>query len=195
MGVAAYPVQAEVRTPAELARWRVIQVILLIPHLIVLFFLEIAAAVVTFIAWFAILFTGEYPQGMWQFATGVTRWQWRVETYGLFLGDKYPPFQLDSGALDPATEPALFAVAWTEKRNRLTTFFRAILVIPHAVILYFLRIAAEVVMVIAFFAVLFTKKWPDGLRDFALGVLRWNYRVNAYFGLLVDEYPPFSLDP
>jgi hypothetical protein len=62
------------------------------------------------------------------------------------------------------------------------------------IVLAFLGIAAFVAGVIAFFAVLFTGHWPDGLRTFVLGVMRWGTRVNAYFYLLTDEYPPFSLD-
>src|SRR5581483_8173370 len=101
-----YPVQVEVTTPETLERWRVLQFILAIPALIVGEVLLLAAGVVSFIAWFAILFTGRYPEGMWDFSVGAYRWLWRVQTYGNFLHKKYPPFQLDSGETDPATEPA-----------------------------------------------------------------------------------------
>jgi hypothetical protein len=79
-------------------------------------------------------------------------------------------------------------------RNRVTTFFRWILVIPHGVALLVVGIAASIAWFIAFFAVLFTGTWPDGLKNFVLGYLRWSLRVNAYALLLNDEYPPFSLD-
>jgi hypothetical protein len=78
-------------------------------------------------------------------------------------------------------------------RNRLTLGFRIILVIPHLIVLVLLGIAAAVVILIAFFAVLFTAHWPDGLLDFVLDVQRWYLRVQAYLLLLTDEYPPFQL--
>jgi hypothetical protein len=78
-------------------------------------------------------------------------------------------------------------------RNRVTVGFRIILVIPHVVVLVLLAIAAAVASLIAFFAVLFTGRWPQGLRDFVLNVQRWYLRVQTYFLLLVDEYPPFRL--
>ena len=81
-----------------------------------------------------------------------------------------------------------------EDRNRLTVAFRIILVIPHVIVLVLLAIAAIVAVIIGLFAVLFTGRWPATLRDFVVGVLRWSTRVNAYFLLLTDEYPPFSLD-
>ncbi len=79
-------------------------------------------------------------------------------------------------------------------RNRVTVFFRIFLLIPQAIVLAFLGIALYVVYVIAFFAVLFTGKWPAGLRDFVVGVTRWYIRVMVYGLLLTDAYPPFALD-
>jgi hypothetical protein len=61
----------------------------------VLFFLSIAAFIVSVIAWFAILFTGAYPAGLYTFVTGVNRWSIRVETYFLLMRDEYPPFSLE----------------------------------------------------------------------------------------------------
>ncbi|MEE8369417.1 MAG: DUF4389 domain-containing protein [Dehalococcoidia bacterium] len=67
--------------------------------------------------------------------------------------------------------------------------------IPHFIILIFLSLAAFVVVVIAWFAILFTGRYPRGLHGFVAGVLRWSLRVQAYIFSLTDEYPPFSLDP
>ena len=66
--------------------------------------------------------------------------------------------------------------------------------IPHLIVLAVLEIAAWVLAVIAFFVVLFTGRWPEGMRTFVLNVTRWYLRVDAYFLLLVDEYPPFALE-
>ena len=78
----------------------------------------------------------------------------------------------------------------------LRLFFGGLYIgLSHGIILSFLFIAAGVVMVIAFFAVLFTGRYPRGLFDFVVGVLRWNARVSAYMFLLRDEFPPFRMDP
>jgi Domain of unknown function (DUF4389) len=82
--------------PRDLSRWMpVVKWLLAIPHYIVLFFLDIAAVIVVIVAWFAILFTGRYPRGMFDFVEGVIRWHNRVIGYALTLvTDKYPPFRL-----------------------------------------------------------------------------------------------------
>ena len=68
----------------------------MIPHVIVLFFLGIAFFIVTVIAWFAILFTGSYPEGVYPFAIGCLRWSLRVESYVLLMRDEYPPFSFEA---------------------------------------------------------------------------------------------------
>jgi hypothetical protein len=80
-----------------------------------------------------------------------------------------------------------------ESRNRLTVGFRLILVIPQLIALALLGIAEAVVLLIALFAVLFSGRWPAGLCEFTVGVLRWWLRVETYLLLLTDEYPPFTL--
>jgi Domain of unknown function (DUF4389) len=68
-----------------------------------------------------------------------------------------------------------------------------LLVIPHVIALLFVGIANQVVLLIAWFAVLSTGKWPEAMRDFVVGFLRWSTQVNAYFYLMTDKYPPFAL--
>jgi hypothetical protein len=77
--------------------------------------------------------------------------------------------------------------------NRWLVLIKWLLLVPHYIVLWLLGIATFVVVVIAFFAVLFTGRWPQGLRDFVVGYARWTTRVNAYFYFLTDAYPPFSL--
>jgi hypothetical protein len=91
-----YAVQLEIDYDENLSRWLIfVKWLLIIPHLIVLVFLALAAYVVVFIAFFAILFTGSYPRGMFDFVTGVLRWSIRVNAYGQWLvTDRYPPFSL-----------------------------------------------------------------------------------------------------
>jgi len=152
--------------------------------------LGLVAALITLAAWFVILFTGKYPAGMSSFVVNVLHWCARVSGYMYLLTGKYPPF-----SMGPDTSyPVRFAgEAQPEGRNRLTVFFRVIMIIPHAIILYFLQIAAEVVIFIAWFAALFTGSVPAGMHNFVAGFLRWYMRYYAYAALLTDEYPPFSL--
>jgi hypothetical protein len=91
-----YPVDFEARYPERMSRWLIfVKWLLVIPHFIVLWFLHIAAFFVTIVAWFAILFTGRYPQGMFRFVEGVLRWTNRASAYYLLMTDEYPPFRLE----------------------------------------------------------------------------------------------------
>ncbi|HEY9244630.1 MAG TPA: DUF4389 domain-containing protein [Streptosporangiaceae bacterium] len=95
----------------------------------------------------------------------------------------------------PGGTPDEILVAFAEPaaQNRLTVLVRIILAIPHLVVLYALSIAAEVVLIICWFAALFLGRLPEGLADFLSGYLRWVTRVQAYLLLLTDQYPPFAL--
>jgi hypothetical protein len=189
-----YPVTAGLNSPLEMARWRVIgNPILAIPHLIVLYVLRIAAGVVAFIAWFAILFTGEMPPGMGNFIAGVERYQWRVLSYYLFLREPYPTFSIPSGYADPGDDPASLQIVPPRGFNRVAVFFRFVLIIPLALWGIVLGIAMYAVLVVGWFAVLFTGGWPAGMRKFILDVTFWSIRVNAWYSLVADPYPPFSI--
>jgi Domain of unknown function (DUF4389) len=95
----------------------------------------------------------------------------------------------------PGATPDEILVAFAEPapQNRLTVLVRIILAIPHLVVLYALSVAAEVVLIICWFAALFLGRLPEGLGDFLAGYLRWLARVQAYLLLLTDQYPPFAL--
>jgi hypothetical protein len=86
-------------------------------------------------------------------------------------------------------------VDYPEELSRWLIFVKWLLAIPHYLALALLGIAAAVVLFIAFFAILFTKKYPESLFNFVVGVQRWALRVTAYVYLMRDEYPPFSLEP
>ncbi len=160
-----------------------------IPHVIVLGVLFMAELVVAFIAWFAVLFTGRYPRGMWEFSLGVLRYTARLSAYYYLLRDEFPPF--GSGG----EYPVQYELAYPESMSRLTTFFRGLLIIPHHIIVSVLGAVLGVVALIAWFAILFTGQYPRGLFIFAVGVIRWQQRVLAYQLYLTDAYPPFSMDP
>jgi hypothetical protein len=92
----------------------------------------------------------------------------------------------------PSTYPVTFEADYIETRSRLTTFFRPLLAIPHAIVLALWAIGVLVAVVIAWFALLFTGRWPQGLYDFVTSFMRYATRVNGYFWLLCDAYPPFD---
>jgi hypothetical protein len=190
-----YPVDVGVAVPDRIARWRpLVHWILVIPLFIVAAVLAIAAELCAFLGWFVVLFTGRLPDGLGTLIAGYFRYYWRALSYNWFLRDKYPPFGLAMGYQDPGGDAAWFDVQRPERLSRLAVLFRIILVIPQLIVLIFLGIALYVVGIIAFFAVIFTARWPTGLRDFVIGVNRWILRVDAWFYLLADPYPPFSLN-
>ncbi len=92
-----------------------------------------------------------------------------------------------------AEYPITVGVQYPEKLSRLTTFFRCITVIPQAIVVYFVGIVAGVILFFAWWAILFTGKYPKGMFDFISGYLRWTTRVTGYSYLLTDKYPPFSM--
>jgi Domain of unknown function (DUF4389) len=149
--------------------------------------LTLVAGILVFIAWFAILFTGRFPLSFRDFVMMVFRWYQNVHAYLALQTAPYPPF---SGN---APYPLRVAVTPAESYKRLTVLLRIFMVIPHAIVLFFLGIAQWVVTVIAWFAILFTGQYPEGMYGFSVGVSRWQARVYGYIWLLVDEYPPFSL--
>jgi hypothetical protein len=143
--------------------------------------------ILVFLAWFAILFTGRFPQSFLGFCLKIFHWQQNVAAYTYLLASPYPPFGEGPYPLKLDVQPV-------EEHNRLTTFFRFILAIPHFIVLFFLGIAAFLLTIVAWFAILITGEYPAGFYDFVVGVMRWAVRVTAYMLLFVDEYPPFSLE-
>ena len=178
----------DIAYPEHLSRGLIfIKWLLAIPHFIVLYFLGIVFSIVTFIAWFAILFTGSYPRGLWDFSLMFQRWTANVNAYYLLMRDEYPPF-----AAGPY--PVQLDVEYPPRLSRGLIFIKWLLVIPHLIVIALLGFASFVVLWIVFFAILFTGKYPRSLWDFMVGFQRWSFRVNLYFNLMTDVYPPFSLD-
>jgi hypothetical protein len=190
----SYPVTAGFDSPLEVARWRVIgNYILAIPHLVVLYVLLIVAEFASIAGWFAILFTGTLPPGIGTFIAGVHRYQWRVVTYVLFLRESYPTFGLPSGYADPGGDPAWFNVTPPQSYSRIAVLLRIFYAIPQLLYGIVMGIGLYVAWIIGFFAVLFTGRWPEGLRKFIIGVEFWGTRFSAWYFLLADPYPPFSI--
>jgi len=212
----SYPVQVRARLDQPLSRWLwLVKWLLAIPHYIVLFFLWIAFAAVTIIAFFAILVTGRYPRGLFGFNLGVLRWSWRVGyyTYSALGTDRYPPFSL-AGEPD---YPATLDIAYPERLSRGLVLVKWwLLAIPqYAIVTVFAGGAAYtatgahadmwqadafyggLIGMLVFFAaiaLLFAGRYPRGLYDLVIGMNRWVLRVTAYAALMTDAYPPFRLD-
>jgi hypothetical protein len=139
------------------------------------------------IAWFFIVFTARHPDGLWKLAAFYLRWRVRAIAYLTLLRDEYPPF----GDADYPAELVLSRP--DEPRDRLSVFFRFFLAIPHLFVLWFLSLAWGVTTAIAWVVILLTGRYPEALYGFAIGVLAWTVRVEAYMLLLCDDYPPFTL--
>jgi hypothetical protein len=198
----AYPVHLRGELTIPPGRWVwLFKWLLIVPHIFVLCFLGIASLVLTVIAFFAILFTGKYPRGMFDFNVGVMRWGWRVGFYSYSaLGtDKYPPFRLDK---DP-NYPADLEVEYPEKLKNGLVLVKWLLGIPQLIIVGIFqggnagRGWGGLTTLFAIFGAiycLFTGKHHEDLFRLAIQTNRWSYRVFSYVFLMTDEYPPFRLD-
>lgn len=190
-----HPVDLHIDAPLKIANWRpLVQWLLAIPHLLVANVLSNLAGVLAFISWFAIVFTGRLPEGIARFQCLVLRYETRAYTYVLWLREAYPPFEFEMTAADPGTDPIRVDIApQLDDRNRLSVGLRVLWIIPILVFTAVVAVLACFAMVVAFFAVLFTGRWPDGVRRFVVNFVRLALRVNAYARLLIDDYPPFAL--
>ena len=191
-----YPATFTFDAPERIANWRpLVHWLLAIPHLAIVYVLGSVSDLVAVISWFAVLFTGRLPAGLANFQAMYLRYTLRTAIYFGFLREEYPPFGFATTPADPGDDRRVGVelVPQLDGRNRWTVGFRLILAIPQLIVLALLGIGLFVVGVIGFFAVLFTGRWPTGLRNFVLGVGRWWLRVEAYLVLLTDQYPPFRL--
>jgi hypothetical protein len=173
----------------------------------VLFFLGIAFAVLTVVAFFAILFRGRYPRSIFEFNLGVLRWAWRVAFYGYgaLATDRYPPFTLK----DVPDYPARLDIEYPERLSRGLVLVKWwLLAVPHYLVIALFTgggIGGDdagrnvpglvgVLVLIAAVALLFTTRYLRGVFDFVMGMNRWTLRVAGYAFLMTDRYPPFRLD-
>lgn len=138
-----------------------------------------------------ILFRQKYPRWWFDWNKELFRFQNRVGIYAMLMDDTYPStdqhqsVHLDYDYPDVPTQ-----------LNRWLPLVKWLLAIPHYIVLFFLSIGALIAVIVAWFAILFTGRYPKGLFDYLVGVARWYNRVIAYALILVtDEYPPFRLSP
>jgi hypothetical protein len=207
-----YPLQLEGTLDPQLSRglW-LVKWLLVLPHVVVLAFLWLAFAILSLVALVAIVVTGRYPRGIFDFNVGVLRWTWRVSfySYGALGTDRYPPFSLR----DDPDYPARLEVVYPESLSRGLALVKWwLLALPHYLIVGVFAGGAwtavtahddwgwggggliSLLALIAGVALLFTGRYPRAIYDFVLGMNRWVFRVIAYAGLMTDAYPPFRLD-
>ena len=209
-----YPLVLDGEYSPHLSRWLwLVKWLLVIPHVIVLFFLWIVFLVMSVVAFFTILVTGRYPRAIFDFNVGVLRWSWRVGYYSYSaLGtDGYPPFSL----ADDPKYPARLSVEYPQSLSRGLVLVKWwLLALPHYLIIGVFTGAAfagysqvrdnnawaygsgliGLLVCIAGIVLLFAGLYPRGLFELVLGLNRWVFRVSAYAALMTDQYPPLRLD-
>jgi len=165
------------------------RLILVIPLAIVLYLFGIIASIAILIAWLAIVITGRYPQGLYDFVASFNRFLARATGYAALLCDPYPPF----GGSDAPDYPVRMHFAGPlESYSRLKTFFRLILAIPIIVLRYVMNLLLEVGAVAAWVVIVVTGKMPRGLFDVMVLANSYTARSDAYVFLLTETYPPFQ---
>ena len=190
-----YPAQLGFEGGLRIARWRpLVQWLLAIPQLLIAAALGQVRNVLTLISFFTVLFTKHIPRPLFDMIAMTYRYEWRTTSYAFFLREDYPPFDFQPAASDDGVDPhTMVTLTYPETLNRWAPLYKWFLAIPHFVVLLGLIVASVFVVLAGFFAVVFSGKYPVGLRNFLVGVARYNLRLQAYVGLLNDQYPPFAL--
>jgi hypothetical protein len=145
------------------------------------------AGLLAVVSWFTILLAGAHIIGIRQFTAFYLQWRVRALAYFMLLEDAYPPFG------DAPYPASIQIVDPPRRRNRISVALRLILAIPHLIVLALVLLAWGFTTIAAWFIILFTGSYPQGLYEFGVGALRWRLRVETYLLLMVDDYPPFSL--
>jgi hypothetical protein len=186
-----YPVYLDIEHQEEYSRFMpLIKWLLAIPHYLVLLVLGIGALFVVIISFFAVLFTGRYPRGMFDYMVGVHRWALRVVAYTDLMVDPYPPFTL----ADDPDYPVQFDIEYPEFVNRWRPLVHWLLIIPFAIVAYIIYYLGRILVFFAFFTILFAKTYPEGMFNIVQISLRWLARASAYENWMVTRYPPFVWD-
>ena len=186
-----YPVTFEADIPIE-GRNRLsvaLRYIFAIPALIVGMLYAIGAYIAAFIAWFAIVFTGEYPEGLYEFNAKFTRLIGRINSYLYLATDESPPL---NGEPNDSYPVRVGVPERLSKYDRLKTGLRLIYGIPVLLLNYVQGLIGGVIALIAWFAIVFTGKMPEGMVRPLHSALAYQTKAAAYFLLVTEDYPPFS---
>lgn len=192
---APYPATLEFTGEYQISRWRpLVQWLLVIPHMLIANALSSLRNILTLISFFAVIFTEQIPRPIFDAIAMTYRYEWRAMSYALFLHADYPPFDFEVTSEDDRVEPhTRLSIAYPEHLNRWKPLYKWLLAVPHYFVIVVLTLASFAAVVVGFFAVLMSGEYPHGIRTFLVNAYRYTLRVQAYAGLLTDEYPPFRL--
>ncbi len=166
-----------------------------LPHVFLLVFCQIWSGIITFIAFWSILFTGKYPQSFFEYQVQMFRWSVRLQARARNMVDGYPAF-FPSGT-DTLTN---FEMEYPENLSKGTLLLKMFFgffycILPHAFVLIFRTLWGQILTFIAWWVVLFTGRYPQSTHEFNKETILWGLRVNAYIGYMTDVYPPFNGKP
>lgn len=185
-----YPVQLEIDYPdGPLNRLSsFFRVIFILPVILVI---AMIGDLLSFPTLLMILFRQKYPRWWYDWNVALLNFSTRVTAYFFLLRDEYPSTDEEQAVHLVVPYPNV-----ETELNRWLPLVKWILAIPHYIVSAFLGTVALIVLILAWFAILFTGRHPKGLFDFVVGVMRWSLRVQAYMLVLVtDRYPPFRIGP
>jgi hypothetical protein len=202
-----YPVSVTFERPPRHSRFWAIpllgilaKLIILIPHLILLYVLQAVVRLLQLILWIPVLFGGHYPLWGYALVGGTIRWSTRVTAFLFGLTDEYPPFTFRSVSEDGRVYTVQVRIEIPPHHNRfwaiplLGLVIKLIILIPHLIILSILGSVIELVSLVLWIPVLFGGHYPGWGYQLVGGTVRWSTRVLAYLDGLTDRYPPFSFD-
>lgn len=174
-----------------------LKLIILLPHLVLLYLLNLVVALLQYVLWIPVLFTGRYPEWGHMLVGGTLSWSTRVTAYLFGLSDTYPAFSLSA---PPNGMESQMLFQPTQQSNRLYAVpavgyvVKCVMLIPHLVIVGLLTMVVLLAQLVAWFPVLTSGQFPAWNRTLSGGWLRWTTRVYAFWFGLTDVYPPFRLE-
>jgi len=192
---AVYAATVDLDTDTRIARWRpLVQWLLVIPHLVVTHVLSTLRCILTAVSLVTVVFTKRIPRSVFDAIAMTYRYEWRTVSYALFLHQDYPPFDFTPAAHDDGRQPSgQLTIQYPEQLNRWKPAYKWFLAIPHYAVCLALAVASVVTVMAGAIAVVATGRYPQRARRFLVAAYRYALRVQAYVGLLTDQYPPFRL--
>ncbi len=184
-----YPAIFQLPRPERSRRlFLIFRPLLAIPHMVWAMLYGFVAGIIQFLSFWAIIFSGRHPKGLWSFLADYFRYSWRLQAWSMYLTDEYPPFD---GNAD-RNYPIGVRLEHPSRMSRATVFFRLLILLPHG--FYFIG-AAFVYMIVQFltwWTILFLGRMAEWQFAQASSFFIYTARLNAYMLYLVDEYPPFN---
>jgi hypothetical protein len=165
------------------------RLIVAIPWLLVAYFWELVGAVGIIVGWFAIVFTGRYPDGLYNLTAMALRYHARINSWVYLMTDEWPAFD---GAEHPEYPIRLVIPEPQESYSRVKTLFRIIIGIPVMIMAYLFGILIGIVGILAWVVIVITGKFPKGLFDVMKMGMAYTILAGVYFGLITESYPPIS---